>query len=99
MELAFFGATTSVVALFVFLEAFDTLCVRYLGRIVIPKELRKKYGLLEGTGIEFIDGGDGVTVKASAHICIVCKRPVPEDISLPVFRDCIMRGYEEYGKS
>ena len=69
-----------------------------LGRIVIPKELRKKYGLFEGVHIEFIDGGDGVTVKASAHICIVCKKSVPEDISLPLCRDCIMKGYEEYGK-
>ena len=69
-----------------------------LGRIVIHKELRKKYGLLEGTDIEFIDGGDGVTVKASSHICMVCKRPVPVNISLPICRDCVMKGYEEYGK-
>ena len=69
-----------------------------LGRIVIPKELRKKYGLFEGTDIEFIDGGDGVTVKASLHICTVCKRPLTEDVSLPLCRDCVMKGYEEYVK-
>ena len=69
-----------------------------LGRIVIPKELRKKYRLLEGADIEFIDCGDGVTVKASSHICIVCKKAVPEDISLPLCRDCVMKGYEEYSK-
>ena len=69
-----------------------------LGRIVIPKELRKKYGLFEGASIEFIDGGDGVTVRASANFCCVCKRPVPKDISLPLCRDCIIKGYEEYGK-
>ena len=67
-----------------------------LGRIVIPKGLRKKYGLFEGADIEFIDGGDGVTVKASAHICIVCKKPVSADISLPLCRDCVMKGLEEY---
>ena len=67
-----------------------------LGRIVIPKELRNKYGLLEGADIEFVDGGDGVTVKASAHVCILCKKPVPEDIPLPLCRDCVMKGYEEY---
>ena len=69
-----------------------------LGRIVIPRELRKKYGLFKGADIEFIDGGDGVTVKASAHICILCKKPIPDDISLPLCRDCIMKGYEEYAK-
>ena len=69
-----------------------------LGRIVIPKELRKKYGLFEGTAIEFIDGGDGITVKASAHTCVVCKRPVPEDISLPLCRDCVIKVYEKYEK-
>ena len=69
-----------------------------LGRIVIPKELRKKYGLFEGADIEFVDVGNGVTVKASAHICILCKKPVPEGISLPLCRDCIIKGYEEYGK-
>ena len=67
-----------------------------LGRIVIPKELRKKYGLFEGADIEFMDGGDGITVKAFAHICSVCKRPIPEDISLPLCKDCVMKGYEEY---
>ena len=69
-----------------------------LGRIVIPKELRNKYGLFEGADIEFIDSGDGVTVKAAAHLCTVCKRPVPNDISLPLCRDCVMQGYREYGK-
>ena len=67
-----------------------------LGRIVIPKELRKKYGLIEGADIEFVESGDGVTVKASAHICIICKSPVPEDISLPLCKDCIIKGYKEY---
>ena len=69
-----------------------------LGRIVIPKQLREKYGLVEGAEIEFIDRGDGVTVKASARICILCKRPVPEDITLPLCKSCIIRGYEEYRK-
>ena len=69
-----------------------------LGRIVIPKELRKRYGLFESVDIEFIDGGYGVAVKASSHICFVCKSPVPDDISLPICRDCVMKGYKEYGK-
>ena len=69
-----------------------------LGRIVIPKELRKKYGLVEGADIEFVDGGNGVTVRASAHICIICKRPVPENISLPLCKDCVIKGYGEYSR-
>ena len=69
-----------------------------LGRIVIPKELRKKYGLVEGADIEFVDGGDGVTIKASAHICIICKSPVPENISLPICKDCVMKGFGEYSR-
>ena len=69
-----------------------------LGRTVIPKELRKKYGLIEGADIEFVDSGNGITVKALAHICVVCKKPVPEDISLPLCKDCVMTVYKEYDR-
>ena len=31
-----------------------------LGRIVIPKELRKKYGLEVGAELSFEDSGDGI---------------------------------------
>ena len=31
-----------------------------LGRIVIPLALREKYGLTEGTDVEFLDGSDGI---------------------------------------
>ena len=41
-----------------------------LGRIVIPKELRMKYGLTEGADITFEDNGEGVLVsrKRVEHI-------------------------------
>ena len=96
-SLRFSVRLTSVAALFVFLGGIMRK-VDDLGRIVIPKELRKKYGLVEGADIEFIESVDGVTVKASAHICIICKSPIPEDIPLPICKDCVSKGYDHYFK-
>ena len=45
-----------------------------LGRIVIPMELRKKYGLSEGASIDFKDSGDGIVVKALVNQCKICQR-------------------------
>ena len=44
-----------------------------LGRIVIPMDLRKKYGFNEGVKIEFFDVGDGITVKPVEPICKICR--------------------------
>ena len=67
----FFGVTASVVALFVFKESFMRK-VDNLGRIVIPKELRTKYGLVEEAEITFEDSGDGILVKPSVGLCRLC---------------------------
>ena len=60
-----------------------------LGRIVIPLELREKYGLTEGAEIEFIDEGDGVTVKSSESLCKLCSTPISKDSELPLCECCI----------
>jgi len=38
------------------------------GQVVIPAELRKRYGLTPGTEVQFVDNGDGIQV--------VIRRPV-----------------------
>ena len=43
-----------------------------LGRIVIPKELRKKYGLEVEAELSFEDSGDGILVKVSKNVCKLC---------------------------
>ena len=35
------------------------------GQTTIPKELREKYGLREGTRLDALDAGDGVLLKKS----------------------------------
>ena len=62
-----------------------------LGRIVIPQELRKKYGLTEGSTIEFLDVGDGVTVKTSDPFCKICHGKISADAKLPLCEECISR--------
>lgn len=67
-----------------------------LGRIVIPLELRKKHGLSEGASIEFIDAGDGITVKSSEPCCKICQVKIADDVSFPLCDDCIAKIAEHY---
>ena len=60
-----------------------------LGRIVIPKELREKYGLFEGKDIEFLDNGVGIVVKSAELVCRICERKIPEDSVIPLCDKCI----------
>ena len=57
-----------------------------LGRIVIPMELRKKYGLSKGVEIEFLDNGDGITVKALRAVLQNLSRRDPHRRSSPPVR-------------
>ncbi|MBQ7363154.1 MAG: AbrB/MazE/SpoVT family DNA-binding domain-containing protein [Clostridia bacterium] len=69
-----------------------------LGRIVIPRELRKKYGLNEGTAVEFQDSGFGVTIRAQNCFCRICNRPVTGAEALPLCNGCIMKAVMMYEK-
>ena len=62
-----------------------------LGRIVIPLELRQKYGLSEGVTIEFLDGGDGITVKPFEFVCKLCHKKISEDSAFPLCEACIAK--------
>ena len=67
-----------------------------LGRIVIPRALRKKYGLDEGVGIEFSDDGDGIIIRADEHFCRLCLTEIPDGAHLPLCESCIERAASEY---
>jgi len=55
------------------------------GRIVIPKELRDRYGLDIGSYAEFTVENDAITIrKQSSPCCIFCGR---SDESITIFRD------------
>ena len=67
-----------------------------LGRIVIPANLRQKYGLTEGTKIEILDVGDGIAVKASECFCKVCHGKIPDGATLPLCDQCIAEAVKHY---
>ena len=43
-----------------------------LGRVVIPKELRKVYGIEEGTPVEFYSTDNAIVIKQYRRGCLVC---------------------------
>ena len=92
-----FVRLTSVAALFVFRERVMRR-VDKLGRIVIPQELREKYGLTEGAAVEFIDSGFGVTVRASDCFCKICNSPIPDTRTLSLCDGCILEAVRSYEK-
>ena len=68
-----------------------------LGRIVIPKELRMKYGLTEGADITFEDNGEGVLVKGCDGLCRLCGALIGEsEVIFPLCGSCIERIAKEY---
>ena len=66
-----------------------------LGRIVIPMELRRKYGLLEGADVKFEDNGSGVIVKAAGCVCCICSKKISADSDIPLCSKCV-RKVKEY---
>lgn len=69
-----------------------------LGRIVIPLELREKYGLSEGVRIEFRDDGEGITVRASEPFCRLCKVRISDDAAFPLCENCLMKAAKSYNE-
>ncbi|MBQ8719601.1 MAG: AbrB/MazE/SpoVT family DNA-binding domain-containing protein [Clostridia bacterium] len=69
-----------------------------LGRIVIPLELREKYGLTEGTSVEFLDVGKGIAVRAKEPACKLCRARISKGKSLPLCDGCILKILKEYNK-
>lgn len=59
-----------------------------LGRIVIPKELREKYGLIEGADIKFEDSGEGIVVKSDCA-CRICNSKITKNSKIPLCDNCI----------
>ena len=62
-----------------------------LGRIVIPLELRKKYGLTEGGSVEFLDVGEGITVKPTDPFCKICHNRISDSATIPLCDSCIAK--------
>ncbi len=69
-----------------------------LGRIVIPFELRRKYGLTEGVKIEFLDAGEGITVRSTEPFCRVCRARIFEGATLPLCEACIAKAVKNYNE-
>ncbi len=69
-----------------------------LGRIVIPLELRRKYGLTEGIKIEFHDVGEGITVRPSEVLCKVCCSRISDNSRIPLCEACIEKVVKNYNK-
>ena len=62
-----------------------------LGRIVIPKETRKKLGLQEGAPVEIFVRGDEVVITKYTPVCLFCgsKNEVVELMDKKVCCECV----------
>ena len=60
-----------------------------LGRVVIPSELRKKYGLEHGMGVEFFDRDGEIILKPTIPLCRVCHGAISTDTVFPLCQNCI----------
>lgn len=43
-----------------------------LGRVVIPKEIRERHGIKEGTPVQFKEEGNIIMISRSTPTCMVC---------------------------
>ena len=67
-----------------------------LGRIVIPKELRRKFNITEGTPMEYFLSNDGLTLKVY-HTESQIKEQVNQ-LLIQIEEDASVLGYEKVGK-
>ena len=79
--------SASVVALFVFLGC-KTRRGDKPGRVLIPKELRNKHGLGEYVDAAFIEGVEGITIKASGNLRKLCRKSIPEKAKVTLCEEC-----------
>jgi AbrB family looped-hinge helix DNA binding protein len=45
-------------------------CISVKGQVVIPAEIRRKYGLQPGTVLHVVDLGDGILLKPVTEQCV-----------------------------
>ena len=60
-----------------------------LGRIVIPINLRKKYNLITGMEVRFVELEGEIAIIPNNPTCRLCKKDLPEMKNLPLCQECI----------
>jgi transcriptional pleiotropic regulator of transition state genes len=62
-----------------------------LGRIVIPSEIRKRFGIAERDPLEISMSGDAIVLARPASACVFCDRnePLTEYRGRPVCVRCV----------
>lgn len=59
-----------------------------LGRIVIPKEMRRKVGLQNNDPVELQCDGNTITLSKSSSVCRLCGAKLDDNAELKVCREC-----------
>ncbi len=67
-----------------------------LGRITIPKDLREKFGLDEGTEISLSQSGDKIVISKNDAKCVICKSKTLADREIKVCEKCFIKLKEFY---
>lgn len=61
-----------------------------LGRIVIPKEMRKKLDITTETPLEIHLEGDAIVMKKDTTVCVFCGSEATESFKAkPICADCL----------
>lgn len=73
-----------------------------LGRVVIPKELRRTFGIAEGDPMEFYTEGDKIIISRYAPGCFICGETEPTKLkefqSKQICTDCIKSVVDHYSQ-
>ncbi|MGG3278892.1 AbrB/MazE/SpoVT family DNA-binding domain-containing protein [Paenibacillus solani] len=73
-----------------------------LGRVVIPKELRRTFGIAEGDPVEFYIEDDKIIINKYAPGCFICGEIEPEKLkpfqSKLICTGCIKSVVDYYGQ-
>ena len=58
-----------------------------LGRIVIPINLRRKYGITTETELKFIESDGGISIFTPTKLCRICQNNIAEK-DFPICKKC-----------
>ena len=69
-----------------------TRSVDSLGRIVIPKEIRNTFNLVEGTKMELAVEGDRIIITKSENTCNCCENEASTEVlGIKLCNNCLER--------
>ena len=67
-----------------------------LGRVVIPKNIRDKFGIGARSKVVFSVLNDSILISTKSELCVLCKKEITAEQKSRLCNECIRKIKEQY---